>query len=347
MATSIYNCFLASPRNNDLLIPMMAAESNASSVDCFTVGDAKTTIAVFSVFGTIATLFYVAAILLIIKSRAHRQFVHRLSLYLAFGGLLRAATLWLTVAPVNIKLPDNDSVSLRDGWDGLCVFSAVLTQYSVFFQTLIVVWICMYVFVAVVFQKQLQRLRHEIAGIITVLLVPLMFTWEPFISNSYGLSGTRCWIKDSTCNSYDRRSLIYRLVVHIVPHLLLTLFGLALLLAAVLSLARKACARTPKLLGHQYWLAMKGILPLMLYPLFYSLIYLMSVISLIWGTHSHFLNVTGTEAFVAMIQMCSGLLLLSLLLGPRVRENICRRERSGAKGELLTASVASHGAAVS
>ena len=310
--------------------------SNASS-NCFTTGDAKTTIAVFSTFGAIAFLFYIATILLIFTSRLYRVFAHRLTLYLAIGGLLRAVTLWLTVVPLDIQLPENHSASLRDGsgWESLCVLGGFLTQYSVFLQTFTVVWICAYVFVAVVLQKQLQALKHEIIGLVTVLSAPLMFTWEPFVTNSYGLTGTRCWIKNSVCDSYDSRALIYGLVIHVVPHLLLTLTGLVLLITAIISLARKVSVKSPKPIDRLYCVTMKGILPLMVYPLFYSLIYLMSVISLIWKTNHHFLNVTGTVVFVSLIQMCSCLLLLSLVLGPRFRGNLCLRARS-VKDELPT-----------
>ena len=319
--------------------------SNASSVDCFTVGDAKTTIAVFSVFGTIAILFYVAAILLIIKSRAHRQFVHRLSLYLAFGGLLRAATLWLTVAPVDIKLPDNDSVSLRDGWDGLCVFSAVLTQYSVFFQTFTVMWMCLYIFVAVVFQRQLQSVKCEIVGIVTILLAPLIFAWEPFLTNSYGLSGTRCWIKISApCSGYDLVAYIYGMVTNLIPQLLLNACSLGLLLASILALIRKAVlVQLQSLLGRHYWLAVKEIAPLILYPLLYTLIYLASVISLVDAGAQNDTGISdllGTMMFVAGTQTCSILLLLSLMIRSSVRKVLCQQRRQGERD--LLSSVSAH-----
>ena len=84
----------------------MYSDYNAGNCST-TVGTAKKIAAVYSSFAAMATLMYIAAILLITRTRAYQQFIHRLSLYLCFSGLFRALSLWFEVVPVNIDSSDN------------------------------------------------------------------------------------------------------------------------------------------------------------------------------------------------------------------------------------------------
>ena len=230
----------------------------AANVSCSTVGQAKLYLKVYSAFAILAALAYISAIALIVKSMAYRQFIHRLTFYLAVGGLIRTLEVWLEIAPVDIEESDESPVTVRQGWDGVCVFSGIVIQYLAFVQTFTVLWICFYIFMLVVYNKQLRQRRHEVSGITTIILAPLLFIWEPFVTDSYGLSGTKCWIKNN-CKSDPDLSLAYVLAISTVPVFLVSLLGVILLTAAIVSLVRKA---SQKFLQHQHWLAVREILPL-------------------------------------------------------------------------------------
>ncbi|KAL5474728.1 hypothetical protein EMCRGX_G026715 [Ephydatia muelleri] len=242
--------------------------NNASN--CTTVREVKPIITMYSVFSVAATLFYVAAIGIIVKKKLHRQFIHRLSVYLALGGLLRAMAIWISVMPVDIQQPDDSNVSVRDGWMGVCSFGGFLNQYTGFIQTFTVVWLAIYIFFGVVYLKQLTQRKYELAGLATIVLAPLLLTWEPLIYTSYGLSTTICWIAVPSCYTQNNAATYYVLLISAIPQIILTQFGLFIMSIAMISLLRKIYL---KFYEHHYWLAMKEILPLMLFPLLYSLVF--------------------------------------------------------------------------
>lgn len=180
---------------------------NSTSMACnITVAMAKDTVAVFAASSALATLCYLASVLLIVKTRAYRQFVHRLAL----SGLFRAIAFLFQVIPIDVDQPDTNPVSVRAGWEGACVFGGMIVQYVGFVQSMAILWMCLYIFVVVVLRSQKLRQRnHEVIGVVLVVLVPVLFTWEPFVtpSRSYGISGTRCWIKDTTCEENSPTAL--------------------------------------------------------------------------------------------------------------------------------------------
>lgn len=291
-------------------------------MNCSTVGQAKLYLKVYSAFASLALVAYVVSIALIATSRAHTQFIHRLTLYLAVGGLLRTVHIWLEVAPVDLSSPDYDSVTVRRGWDPVCVISAMAVQYFGFAQTFIVLWICFYVFMFVVYQKQLKQRKHETTGIAIVVVSPLLFVWEPFVTDSYGLSGTRCWIKDKCQEGGDANaSLAYVLAISTVPFFLMSLLGVALLGASIASLVRKI---SQTFLRHQHWLAVKEILPLVFFPLFYSLIFLGRAIAegvyRMKGTYDVSLDAV---IVVSLVHACALTVPLSLVSQSGVRVKLC------------------------
>ena len=227
----------------------------------------------------------------------------------------------LQVLPVDIDQPDNHAVALRNGWEGACVFSGFIVQYASFIQGFAVSWICCYLFGLVVYQKQWKQLKHELAGLAIVSLAPFLFTWEPFITDSYGLLGTRCWLKDKDClSSYDL-AFIYQMTVNVVPNFLLSVLSLALLAIAVVQLSKKAAK---KVLQHQHWMAIKEILPLAIYPIAYLLIVVGRLFALVGGVYS----ADAANAFMGLSQLCSIVLPMSLILHSSVRQNLRQRRKT-------------------
>ena len=213
---------------------------------------------------------------------------------------------------------------MRDGWDGVCAFSGFLVQYSGLVQTSTVVWISVYVFVAVLFQKKTKQLsRHELVGLAAVTLAPFLLAWEPFVTDSYGLWGTLCWIKDNPCNISNDSSLqftyVYSLWIVAVPHVVLTQFSLLLMGVAILALLRRVYKN---ILTRHHWSAIKEIAPSTLYPIAYSIIFFGRMIGLAAGYSSTLFG----EVSVCLIQLCSITLPLSLILRSGVRRAICRKQ---------------------
>ena len=282
----------------------------------------------YATFAAIAVLFHVTAIFIIVRTRACGLFHHRLILYLTIAGILRTVAYTLQVLPVDIDVPDTDPVRVRKGWEGMCVLGGFMIHSASYIQTFTVMWTCAIVFGQVLCFKK-TGLKHEIAGVAIVIIAPFLFTWEPFITNSYGFSGTRCWIIDTKCNvSYDDAYAI-EMATNIVPNLLLSLLGLTLIVWAVVVLTTKLIG---KAFEHYLWIAMKEILPLAIYPTVYMLILLWRMIVFASGKYS---NEVGLS-FMAVVQLSSCALPLSLLVQPKIRHTLCHSREAKESKPTLT-----------
>ena len=284
--------------------------------NCTTVGVMKPIIIFYFTFSIAAALIYMATIIIIVRTRAYRQFHHRLSLYLSVGGCLRILALWISAVPVDYQTPDDSPISVREGWNGLCAFGGFVNQYTGFLQTFTVVWISVYIFFAVVFLKQLTQRKYEMTGLAIVALTPFLLTLVPFISkDSYGLSQSICWIAEPSCEGQGV-TFIYSLAIATVPQIVLTQFGLLLMSIAIISLLRRIYL---KIFEHHYWIVVKEILPVMLFPLLYSLVFFGRMIGLIIvGKNNP--GLVGTVTIALILTACSVSLPISLLLRPNVRK---------------------------
>ena len=314
------------------------------SSNCTSVREGKLLVAVFSVFPVIAMASYTLSIAMIVRISAYRKFSHRLVLYLAIAGVIRTCALWLQVLPVDIEQPDGNPVSVREGWNSVCVFSGFFGQYTAFGVALIVVWISLYIFVLVLFQKQLGNSKREIFGILVIVFAPLIFTWEPFIGKAYGLRGVTCWIAENCQNESSQSedsNLLFIVALSLAPHIVLRLVSLAMILVAVIALCRNA---RRGLLKHKHWLAIREILPLIMYPSLYAVMAIGRIVADLAGK-----NVTVEYDYVIsdVIETCTFQVFtltvpLSLLLQPSFRHELCNsiNRRSRLRGEPLDPSQA-------
>ena len=299
----------------------------------YTQGNANTVLTVYSIFAAFAVSFYLAAVVLIAKARICESFVHRLTLYMSIGGLVREVAYMLQVLPLETDTPEDNAVSLRNGWYGACAFGGFFIQYTGLVETCTMLWIPVYVFCAVLFEKQLREHKHEIAGVVIVLLVPLLFSWEPFVTGQYGLTDSICWIKDDDgCPGNYDIAFIYQMTTNLVPHFALTLFGLASMMVAVAALLWRK--EKQRILQLHYSSAIKDILPLMIYPTLYLTFSLARLLVSAAGAFNWKVNLV----FAAAFQSCSVALPLSLLVRYQVRYKLCPKRMREEREYILTSS---------
>ena len=281
--------------------------------DGVSVALAKQYVAIRSPFAVAATLVYASTAALVLAARAHRMQIHRLALYLAVAGSLHAFWMCLEVIPIDLSRPDNSTVAVRPGWYGACVFIAFAAQYMSFVKALIMVWICIYVFWLVVFGQQKKQRKHEVAGALVVLLVPALFTWEPFLHHSYGLDGAVCWITGDYDPGNSSFGYIVKMAFFIAPHCLLAFVGTVLILAAIISLTKEVlCKGNSYTQRNHHWKALKEVLPLVAYPCVYYLIFFCWLI-----IHFCFTSISpdmNNTVAMCLIQGSSVVLLVSLFL---------------------------------
>lgn len=307
----------------------MDPASNLTSCNYLTVGAAKNVIAALSTCSGIGALTCLVTVALIVLSRAYRQCLHRLTLILALANLFFDLSVSFAALPADIGKPNDEFVSVREGWEGACVVFGLVAQYFDVAKTLAVVWVCFYVFVMAVYHRQLQGLRWEAAGAAFVFLAPALLSWEPLIGARYGQAGAWCWIKDNCGDlATDHLSVGLRLGVSSLPNLVLYLLSLFFIASVAAMFCRGACCTK----GHkkrQESKALKSILLLLAYPLLACLVAATNTMI------SVYLNAAKVDGRAVKSNM-SGLVLLSLLqtltvvlpipyvLQPGMRRKLCR-----------------------
>ena len=297
-----------------------------------TLGEVRSYIAVFLAFATAATLVYAATIALIILTKIKRHYTHRLQLYLAAAGLLHAIAIGLEVIPIDSDRPDNTTVSLRDNWGGVCVAIGFFAQYLTIFQTQVIVWISFYAFVLVALQRKLSQPKHEATFLLIVLLGSFLLAWEPFIHHSYGQSGPSCWISDGVGRN-SSLGPIFKLTVNVVPIFAMTFGGLVMLLVSSAILLRGSMKRDSPLRS-KYRMALKELLPLLVYPtVYFVIIFVRIIVDFAYNFNDPTLN---DVIFVSLLQTTSVALLLSVFMHGSVCRVICgERSRPAKRGRML------------
>ena len=186
----------------------------------------KTLISVNFAFSAIGSVSCVVAILLILLAKVHSSsFVYRLMIYLAFSTLLLEVSIGFQSVPISSVVFGNESGvrmfagPVSKGWGGFCTGIAYIYQTLWFVQVLTIAWICIYVFVLTVFEIALKELRHHVAGICSILLLPFFISWVPFAYRRYGFSPKSyvCWIIDACTDTEPMTGHLMQLFVSALP----------------------------------------------------------------------------------------------------------------------------------
>ena len=314
------------------VMTMEESTSNITSCNYLTVGAAKNVVAALSTCSGFGALTCLVTVVLIALSHAYRQCLHRLTLILALANLFFDLSVSFAALPADIGKPDDEFVSVREGWEGACVLFGLVAQYFDVAKTLAVVWVSFYVFMMAVYRRQLQGPKWEATGVAFVFLVPAFLSWEPLIGARYGQAGAWCWIKDNCGNSAtDHLSVGLRLGVSSLPNLLLYLLSLFFIASVAVMFSRGACCTRGRK-KRQESKALKSILLLLVYPLLACLV---AATNTIISVYLDAAKVDGR----AVKSNLSGLVLLSLLqtltvvlpipyvLQPGMRRRLCRASR--------------------
>ena len=148
----------------------------------------------------VGVLASAVAIIFILVSKGYKKFVHRLTLYLIVAVQFDGVVSILQVVPV---YHNGSVVATRVGLEGLCAAAGFLINVVDWMILLIICWIVLYLVVVLVFKYSANAIRrkHEICGLVVVLILPFLFNWIPFLKNMYGLSGGQCWMKLSVTSN--------------------------------------------------------------------------------------------------------------------------------------------------
>ena len=271
---------------------------NKSNETCFefTKDQLKVVYALKSCIASLAIIACGLVVFLVLCFKGYREFVYRLVLYLMIPDILESLTNILEWLPVHSG--EDDVVSVKKGWGGMCTAVAFLNQISLWMESLVICWIVLYMLTLTIRilkthtmhnqlpnddeTQQKKCSKAELFGVLFCMFFPFTFNWLPFVWGMYGLSGAWCWIKltQGDCHSSYKLGLSLMFVLLYGPLLLVMLFGLFTLTFIAIIL----CV---KVRGHKddyamYRRGMLEIVMLMAYPIVDSLICSLLVVNRIY-----------------------------------------------------------------
>lgn len=217
------------------------------------------------------------AIFLIIFLKAHKHFVHRLTLYLAIAALIYSIIFALQILPVEDKC---GYVVVRN--ECLCTALAFLVEYAAWVMLFFMCWITLHLFILAVFKRNYKSRKYEVTGVIASHTAPLLFSIIPFINfkngTMYGLAGAWCWIRvtDENCHPYEEGT-IEQFTLWYGPLIFLVATSFLAMLIMIIILYRGTRGGPNTLtasyqLQNQYREALKEAMPLLFYPIFFNII---------------------------------------------------------------------------
>ena len=137
---------------------------------------------------------------LYVRGKVPLKGIERLMLYLITASAIRSVVVMLQTTAV-----DYDETDSTD--HGLCLFTGFLDQWTDWIILLTIQIILLQLFLQIFFKsaRKTERGRIEVIFVLFAVLFPLLFSWIPFIHDTYGLAGAWCWIRkeDSNCNEYQ------------------------------------------------------------------------------------------------------------------------------------------------
>jgi len=225
----------------------------------------------------VASVACIVAIIFILAFKGHKRFVHRLTLYLMVAALLEAVASILAVIPVYHK-HDNGTVEVvREGFEDFCAASGFLLELTAWIQRLVICWIVLYLVMVLVFKHSVNTIKckYEACGLAVVLILPAAITWVPFVKGMYGWSRVGCWIKISESNCmYDCEGLTFMFVFGYGPELFIIL-AILILLGTIFTVICRRAVRQEQVFYQPsiYQSALKEVLPVLLYPLIYLVLW--------------------------------------------------------------------------
>ena len=250
-----------------------------------------------AVAGSVSCMVCVSTVILIVALGAWNKFVHRLTVYLAIAGFFYSLLLALQGMPVDL---DSDVVSLRPGWERICVAIGFLAQYTGWVQLTVMSWISVYLALLWKYQENVMGTKSEIGGIVTAIFLPLLFSFEPFIHDMYGLAGAWCWIKvnkDHSCNETSI-GVSYQIGLFYAPVFLFAVMSLFVIVGVLFAFCKNARRNAQHLVEdaqnilnnaqnllenpqfrRQYEVLIRGALPLLIYPAVHIVIHMFAILN--------------------------------------------------------------------
>ena len=217
----------------------------SNSTDCYYfINSTSRFIIDLSVSGAAAFIGAVSALTaigLILVAKAYKDFIYRLLLYMATVALFLCQAEFATSFVTDYKLRYE-----------VVLLTIVMKNYFVFVYFFLHCWFGLYLLSLAVFRVQLKKTKHEVIGLVTVLVTPLTFLW------------VHPWKERSAVTCDDEYNFKFKLYFFI-PVTLSILLSFIFTGAVLITLCKNAMKRVENTLQQQHRKAVRETIPLLVF----------------------------------------------------------------------------------
>ena len=197
---------------------------------------------------SIAAIASLISIFLIAISRAYKEFLHRLFLYLSIT--VQVLTVCVTVTTL-FELLHYDAGKLS-------VMLAVVSVYCCNLYPLFLSWMGLYFFLLAALRVQLNKKKHEITGLVITLLLPMTVSWIVLSKGQY-MRHFKCF------NVKSQELLLYTIYLPLFISILFTTVAIGGMLLVL-------CKNLQNNLQQQHMKVVKRTIPLLLFLASYQIV---------------------------------------------------------------------------
>ena len=194
------------------------------------------------------------AIVLILVAKVHKDFIYRLLLYMAVAAL----------PGLLATLAYNIEIDYRLQYDIAMPTNLVMT-YLIYVYDFLLFWLGLYLFSLAVFRVQLKKPKHEVIGLVTVLVTPLTFLWVfPWKAR-----------KTLVCEDTYSLAIIKLVFFYNIPNVSVILLSTIFIGAVLMILCKNAVNRAENTLQQQHRKAVRETIPLVVFVIAHQISALM------------------------------------------------------------------------
>ena len=287
----------------------VTSSGNASTcADPLDPTNTKLILALTSSLGGASVLLCTVAIVLVLVLRLYRSLVYRLAAYQVLAALLYGIVCALQILSKEETGPINTP---------LCQATAFFMFYLQWVKLMFTIWITVQLFFFSILYKNLRKL--EPLYVLSSVLIPIMISVIPLTTGSYGRAGPWCWIQNWKGNcplNVSTAGVIEQLTLWYGPAFVVFVGDSLAVVVMAIVLVRRACRYSQEMKWLQHKKALTQMLPLLAYPVTYTILLLVPIATRVYEAHSHdptnvdYALLATTGACISLWGLAAGVALL-------------------------------------
>ena len=250
--------------------------------------------------GAACVLLCTVVIVLVLALRLHRILVYRLAAYQVFSALLYGIACILQVFSATRNEPASNSTNENSPF---CQVTGLLVLYLQWVKLMLTACVTAHLFCFVVYYRNLKKC--ELVYLLGSTLIPSVIVIVPFITKTYGMAGAWCWVQDWMDNcplNISRSGVIEQFAIWYGPATIVSMVdSVAVVVMAIVLLRRATSSHREKWQQHKE--ALGQMLPLMAYPITYSVLLVVPFVTRVYMARPHQLE-SDDYTMMALTAVC-------------------------------------------